>query len=336
MTQKIITDPVNIPIEHINMELAAGHHVIVQFSEKYYDAKKLKVLNDLCAANNRSFGVRFFGFPMSYFDCSALDSLPDVKCLYLDSMHDVTNLEKISDLKYLEKLSLGIFNLTDTEILAADNLTQLEELFLGDTKSKALNLQYLSRFSNLRILINSGHLKNIDAIASLKHLSFLGLYSISKVSLDFVNPLSKLETLHLILGGRSNINEVINASIEHLHIVRVRGFDDFKNIARFPLLRSLLIEDQIQLRSIAFEKEMASLQDVRFSNCKNLKTIFRLQNLSHLSRLLISRTQVDFQSLASQKFPDSLKQFTFHSGRSKVDAAIKDQLQEMGYSSIFQ
>ena len=166
-----ITDPINVDTNFIDKELKEGKHVIVQFSKKVYNHEMLSEINNICKNHNKSFGVRFYDHDYTAFDCETLEMIPDVKCLYIDCLFFADNLYALNNLVNLEKLSLGIYELKETEILRLNNLKKLTDLIITDTKTKALNLQYLCEYSNLNFLLISGHTKNISAIANLQNLN---------------------------------------------------------------------------------------------------------------------------------------------------------------------
>ncbi|WP_350287281.1 hypothetical protein, partial [uncultured Croceitalea sp.] len=141
--QNRINNPVKIDRLLIDKELKDGKLVIVQFSDKTYSDKILDQLNELCLEYNKNFSLRFYGHYQGSFDCKVLLKLPNLKSLWLDCLMKVDNLEILKQLNNLKRLSLGVFELKDTEIFQANNFQNLNELIIGETKTKALNLEYL-------------------------------------------------------------------------------------------------------------------------------------------------------------------------------------------------
>ncbi|UJP64744.1 hypothetical protein [Mongoliitalea daihaiensis] len=329
--QNRINNPEKIDRLLIDKDLKDGKLVIVQFSDKLYTDKILAELNELCLEYDDNFSVRFYGHYQGSFDCKTLLKLPNIKALWLDCLLKVDNLEVLTELKNLRRLSLGVFELKETEILQANNLKNLKELIIGETRTKALNLQHLENYKDLNFLIISGHTKNIDVVGKLTELEYLGLNSISKVKLDFVNKLKKLKSLHFVLGGRENLDEIEENEIETLEIIRVRAFNSFKNISNFKKLKNLLIEDQIQLTELHFDKEILSLTDFKLINCKTFKSLTGLEKLSALNQLRISKTDINFDEFIKQKFPKSLDILAFYTAKTKIDKENKERLFKIGY-----
>ena len=316
----------------IDNELKAGEEVIVQFSNKTYDDKALAHLNELCSRYDKNFAIRFYGFYSGAFDFNTLLKIPNVKNLYVDCLTKAENINAIEQLQNLGKLSLGVYELKETEILNSPNLKRLTELIITDTRTKAFNLEYLKDYKDLKSLIISGHNKNIDAVGELSSLEYLSFNSIKKTPVDFVNKLRKLKTLKFILGGRENIHEIEENEIEHLKIVWVRGFNDLSNISNFKKLKTLLVEDNIQLPGIRFDKDLTYLEDLKILNCKTLNSLTGLENLASLKQLRIYKTAIEFDKLINQRLPKDLKTFAFYTNKQKVDNEIKQVLASKGFT----
>lgn len=328
--QRRITYPLDE--NYIDNELKAGGEVIVQFSEETYDDKVLSHLNLLCSKYDKNFAIRFYGYYSGGFDFNTLLKIPSVKSLYVDCLTTAENVNAIKQLQNLEKLSLGVFELKETEILNSPNLKKLTELTIMETRTKAFNLEYLKDYKDLKFLILSGHNKNIEAIGELLSLEYLSFNSVKKTPVPFVNKLKKLKTLKFILGGRENIHEIEENEIENLEIVWVRGFNDLSNISNFKKLKTLIVEDNIQLKSIHFDKELPYLEDLKILNCKTLNSLTGLENLPSLKQLRIYKTEIDFEKFVNQKFPKSLKIFAFYTSKQKVDREIKQVLESKGFT----
>jgi hypothetical protein len=275
--------------------------------------------------------VRFYGHYKTGLDCSVLKLLPDVKSLYLDCLHSASNFSELRALKNLEKLNVGIYELDEKDFLSWENLKGISFLCLVDTHKNNLDLRYLNEYPNVAALFLNGHTKNIDAVGSMSKLLELSLSIPSKASISFVNQLFKLRQLRLILGGRTNLEEIQNYGIEELEIVRVRGFHSFENLSEFRKLKRLLIEDQIQMKKISISKELPDLADFKILNCKTLAQLEGVRHLTALHQLRVFRTAKEFSDFVKQEFPKSLKVLAFYTTKAKVDRAIKDELGKMGY-----
>ncbi|AYL96245.1 hypothetical protein [Mucilaginibacter celer] len=326
-----IQDPDVIDEIVIGKLLDDNKEVIVQFSSEVNSSDVLSKLNEIAGKYDENLTIRFYGSSRNSFDCSILDQIPEVKSLSIDCLRQAHNLERITSLRNLKKMGIGIFELKETDILSAKNLQNVNRLYLFDTKTKALNLKYLSSYKNLEYLIVAGHTKNIEAIGSLKKLNHLSLNSISKVPLSFVNELPILSKLNIILGGRDSISEIDGKNIENLNLTWIRGLNNLENIGRFHKLKTLLVEDQIRLPKIHFDKELNNLTDIKVLNCKTLTSLTGLENLPALHQLRVSRTNIIFERFIQQPLPSKLKILAFYTSKNKVDSQLKLQLKELGY-----
>ena len=133
------------------------------------------------------------------------------------------------------------------------------------------------------------------------------------------------------MGGRENLDEIEENEIETLEIIRVRSFNNFKNISNFKKLQTLLIEDQIQLPELHFDKEILTLTDFKLINCKTLKSLTGLEKLRGLNQLRIYKTDINFDEFIKQQFPRSLDILAFYTAKTKIDREIKDKLLNLGY-----
>jgi protein phosphatase 1 regulatory subunit 7 len=328
-----LNDPVQIDRAEIEKELNSDKNVWIQFSKKVYSEEMLFVINELCGLSDTSLNIRFYGHYFEIFDCRVLEQIPLVKSLSVDSCLSVRNLEVLTTLGHLEKLCIGVYDLKETEILNSGNFKNITDLQFDHTNTKALNLDYLRSYPRLRKLVIEGHTKNIQAIGEIKSLNDLRLVSINKVPLDFVNGLAGLRYLMLLLGSRLNIREINENAIESLDITRVRGFNDFSNNGNFRNIRTIRLEDEIQLAEVCFDHTLSALEELKISNCKTLTSLKGLENLPNLQRLRISKTNLNFESFIEQHFPDALRSVMFISGGAKAQREINQVIEKKGYAN---
>ncbi|MFD0717053.1 hypothetical protein [Paenibacillus sp. GCM10027626] len=326
----LINNPAELDRAQIEQDLRGGNQVIVQFSHPEFYGSILEEVDELCARWDENFGVRFYGHYSLSFDGHTLLRIPHVKMLQLNCLTQAHNTEALATLDNLYSLNLGIYELENSEILGIDSLWSLRELSIISDK-KILNLQYFKEFSHLEQLHVGGKVKNLDAIGYLEGLNYLALHSISKLPLHFINRLKKLKYLRILLGGREHIQEIEENEIEDLEISRVRGFHDLTNITAFRALTSLVIEDQIQLQEIGFDREMKVLEELSITNCKGLTHVTGMEQLPLLRKLRIFKTAIDFDSFINQKLPGALSEVEFATSKSKVDQEIQESLLKLGF-----
>lgn len=328
MKTERISDPKVFDIPSIERHLASGR-VVIQFSRpSSYDEEMLDALDAICAKYSPQLDIRFYGHHGSAFDGKILNRLPNVKSLVIDCLEHVENLHALGTLEHLERLRLP--NIFDPDVLSYDNLSKLKDLTVGSLRAP-LNLRPLSRFEYLTDLTIIDNVKNLEVIGGLCHLRHLSLNSIKKCPLEFVNAMTGLINLSLILGGRDSIDEIDGTRIEHLELIRVRGFAGFAALNAWQALKTLEIEDEVRIEHLSFASELENLSYLGIANCKGLRRLDGLATLPALTHLRLAQTAIDFDALCQSGLPASLRQFAFHTFRKRQDDAIHAKIASMGY-----
>jgi protein phosphatase 1 regulatory subunit 7 len=331
--QERIQNPSSVERAVIESKIAEGCLVILQFDKPPYSPELLGRINNLCGEFGKQLEVRFYGHYRTHFDASVLRFLPDVAALSIDCLLDATNLAVLNDLANLRSLSLGIYSLDDPQFLRLLQPQNLEELSIGESLKVNFDLAPLRACRSLTRLYVEKHTKNIECLATIPALRDLTLRCIpKKQSIGFVSKIQALKRLVVILGGRTNISEIQHPKLEELEILRVMGFDNLDSIATFPSLRSFAIEDQIRLSNIRFTASNKSIQSFKVFNCKTLRTLEGLENLTELKSIRIGTTALDVDSILGQRLPGSLKTFAFFTGKTKENERIRKNLDALGYS----
>ena len=157
---------------------------VIQTSSDLYPSS-WEMINRILLKNRADITLRLFGFYGKMCDVSQLLHLPDVRRLSIDSIRSAINIEAISELKLVENLTIGIYDLESFDFLKNVN-SELVELNLQETKSIRLDISVVKRFTKLKCLRIGGHTKGIETINHLKSLKTLYLNSISTPDLSFI------------------------------------------------------------------------------------------------------------------------------------------------------
>jgi len=212
----------------------------IQFSEVGQSKRLLKSINALCKIFGSRLPIRFYGHYQNDFDASVLNHLPDVQWLFIDCLQNISNSDAIFQLPKLKKLSFGVYNYENPDFLNQLNLQELEQLTIGETKKRNIDLALLAKAEKIHSLSIIGHTKNINEVGHMQSLQDLTLNLIGKKNgLEFASKIAKLNSLKIMLGGRQNINEVSHPLLQELQIIRVRGFNNIGDLSRFPRLQRL-------------------------------------------------------------------------------------------------
>jgi len=327
---------IHAPADPLNREvvglLEAGEEVTIQFSAaSQYSPALLKKLDQLCNRFGPAVQVRFYGHYGDRFDGRVLAQLPSVATLIVDGIDAPKELHRLWELQHLQRLTLGVFQLQEMDILSGPNLRRLVDLGLGEIKRKGFDLAPIGEMSRLKRLHLTGQTKHIEVIATLKQLQTLGMSMMPHtVRFPFISDLPRLKRLDLMLGGREDIDEIRHDRLERLELTRVKRLARLEPAA-FPALRHLRVEDQLQIKMLKFTKANARLAKLHIVNCKGLNKVDGLKSLNRLESLALYRTAVDLDEVLASGLPRSLRAFRVATLRAKEDAATAARLEALGY-----
>ena len=326
-----IQNPERIDAGAIRAAVAGGQQVLVQFNTLAEPGPLLADLDALAATCGTALTIRIYGYDPRVFDARILRALPHLASLSIDCHRQAIHLEALGELRHLKRLSLGVYELAQADILQLDNLRGLEYLQLGESARNNIDLAPLRHYAHLASLVIEGHHQHIETLASLPALHDLSLYRIkNKVALDFISEMARLDRLLLQLGGRESIAHIEAPRLKKLEVIRVRGLETLGDIGRFPLLQALWVEDQIKLRQIALGPNPV-LERLDLHTCKTLDSLPGLAALPTLRQLSASETMLDTDALLAHGLPASLTHVRLRTGRKTRDDAIAAQLAQLGY-----
>ena len=330
MIERRITDPIRLSESDIQAIVDDGGSPTVQFSKPGQDRTLLDTVNGLCQVFGSRLEVRFFGHYGHDFDASVLSALPSVRWLSVDSLTRIANEDWLYKLPLLERLSFGVFEFDRPDFLEGFPLERFTELSVSETRNRKLDLGELQRCTRLTELYLQGHTRNIEALARVPLLRKLRLSGMPKQrELSFVGEIASLQSLTLLLGGRPSFDEVGSRTLQELEVIRVRGLETLGLLDRFPNLRRLQVEDQLQLHSISVAG--ARLHELSIFNCKNLEALSGLETLTDLEHFRVSLTNLDLDTLRDRSWPPSMEVVALYSGSQKWNTEARAILDQRGY-----
>lgn len=236
--------------------------------------------------------LRVYGHYAAECDLSFARLLSNVRHFAADCLMRAASVESLAELRSLESLSLGTFELTDSSVL--ERLSPgLTSLSLGGTRSKRLSLAPLGRFGSLRVLFLDGHSRDIEVLAGLPELEDVTLRSITTPDLHYLSDLPKLWSLDIKLGGIRDFRGIEGKqSIKYLELWQVRGLRSIDIVGTLSGLQNLFLQ---ALPLVETFPELAGSRALRRIVIENLK------GLRDFSALAAAPALQDFALLDGRK-----------------------------------
>jgi hypothetical protein len=326
-----VTNPQVIDEAQLAAQIDAGRLPVVQFlNATAFNPAIFAHLNTCCQRFGAKLTVRFLGFYNVELDLQILSQLPAVRSLIID-VFTAKNIEYIGQLEHLEELGLGVFKGNYPKILEETGIQRIQKLILIDTRRNNVDLAPLEHFSHLKELVLCAHARNIDVLANLAAIQILKLNKIKKsVRLPWIHSMTGLRDLTILLGGRTDIDEVRNEQLERLRVDRIRGLERV-NLGAFPSVTKFHMEDQLQIEELDLAPLHSTLRSMTIWNCKNFQFLRGLEKMSALEFLWVGQTKVNPEAIIPE-LPACLREVTFAGYGKKRDAALKALLQEKGFA----
>ncbi len=253
-----------------------------------------------------------------------LERRPDVTFrAYLLGFDEDDNLEFLQFLPNIRRFSLDSSHLlTDFEGLRFLP-SELQMLGFGQTKKK-LSLNFLGRFAGLRRLYLESHKKDLRVVSNLTYLQTLAITSLSLPDLTLFEPLSKLRTFGIYLGGTSNLAGLPNiGQIRRLDLVQIRGVTDLSPIADMPFLEYLLLQNLNRVEGLPSLKRLKNLKRVELTNVKGVTDLSPLLEAENLEEVAVYEARHlkpgAFDCLKEHR---SLKRFSCATGSQRADLNV--------------
>jgi hypothetical protein len=201
-----------------------------------------ELLNTSFFAARPDVELRMFAHYSTGCDLRGARRLTNVRRFAADCLSTAKDVEAIAEIPMLESLAVGIFDLRSFDFLERVSPT-LTSLALGGTRSKAPSLAALSRFRSLKKLYLERHTKDIEVIRGLVDLEELTLRSITTPNLDYLEPLRRLWSLEIKLGGIKSFTGVEGkSSIKYLELWQIRELPDAGVVSTLPGLQNLFLQ----------------------------------------------------------------------------------------------
>lgn len=231
--------------------------------------------------------LRVYGHYGMECDLAFCEHMLHVRHFLADCLSRASNVDAIGSIPHLETLSLGIFELDTLDVLnrVPDSLI---DITLGWTRSKKPNIEPLCRFRRLRRLYLEGHTKGIEAISTLVDLEDLTLRSISTQGVEYLQPLEKLWSLDIKLGGIGSLAAIEGKScIKYLELWQIRGYSDLDIVRNLPGLQNLFVQSMPKVAAIPLLDDAVTLRRIVLQNMGGLKKLDSLRHAPSLEEFLL-------------------------------------------------
>jgi len=211
-------------------------------------------------------------------DLSFLKHLPSLKKLRICDATQLVNLDNIEFMNELEELSFYRFEPEILEILKIINPDNIKSLSLEGNLSKGYNVDFISKFNNLKSLYIEGPCKGIEEIGKLLNLEELVLRSISLPNLNFIGNLNKLWSIDIKLGGIKDFTVLSKLpQIKYLELWQIKGLSDISFISKMTELQNLHLESLINVTELPSFEKLKKLRRIKLMNLKGLKHFDKLK-----------------------------------------------------------
>jgi hypothetical protein len=230
-----------------------------------------KLINEIVCTSRPDIEIRIYGHYGAVCDLRIAKLLPRARRFSADCLTRAIGVESLAEMRHLESLSVGVFELGDFGFL--DHVTAgLTSLRLGPTRSKRSDLSPLRRFPALRTLTVAGHTKGIEVLAHLLELEQLMLRSVTTTNLQYLEHLPKLWSLDIGLGGIHDFGGVEGkGTVKHLQLWRIRELPSLDVIGSLPNLQNVSLEALPQIRAFPKLVNSLALRRVVIDNLKGLQ-----------------------------------------------------------------
>ncbi|MEL7271456.1 MAG: hypothetical protein AAGL34_17925 [Bacteroidota bacterium] len=164
----------------------------------------------------------------------------------------------------------------------------LTDLGIGETKSIAVDLSFISEFRALKTLWIDGMKKGLESVSQLPELERLTFRGIKMKNLDLVSNLRNLKQIRLLFGSYKNLEALSKVkSLKTLEISRTRQIPDYEFFKEMPNLNSLYLEGMSKMEELPDFQGLTNLKRIQIENNSRLTDISSLNSLQSLEIFLI-------------------------------------------------
>ena len=287
---------------HRSMFAPLAGETMVQFDHPLTDREYRKVAR--LVQGNSSVTLRAYG--SRFTDLDFLRHFAGVRSFQVDYAYQ---LEDIEGLRFL----------------APD----LERLVFGETRTpRQFSLETLRSFPRLTHLYLEKHTRDIAVVGDLSRLEELTLRSITLPDLSILQPLDRLRSLDIKLGGTKNLGLLPSiGELRYLELWQIRGLEDISMVAELTDLQYLFLQSLSRVTHLPDLSRLPRLRRVVLDTMKGITNLGPLAAAPALEQLmLIAMRQLRIEDIECLVGHPTLREATFGLGSLKRNAAAQELL----------
>ncbi|RYG22668.1 hypothetical protein EON82_16420 [bacterium] len=311
--------------------LAADHEYNVLGVDQEFPPETWMLLNESLFARRPDIHLWISG---ATGDLSFAPVITNVESLAFRGILDSTVIGRLVQMHWLKRLDVSLSSVEDFSFLA-ELPGGLESLSLGLIHARNRDISAVSKVTGLRTLYLDGHRKGIESITELAQLEDLTLRSITLPSLDILQPMERLRSLSIKLGGTRNLEGLSEMpSIRFLELVQIQKFEDLSPVAKMSGLQNLRLESLPRIQRIPDLSQSKSLRRITLDSMKGLKTLAEVATAPNLEEF----AQIAAPPLPPEAYLPVLKHPRLRrmliSGDGRTKRTLVQQMRERGIQPI--
>jgi hypothetical protein len=200
--------------------------------------------------------------------------------------YDMVDFKFLKHLPAVKRFAVTSFMTKD--FTPIKDYLDLTGLSIGETKSVAVDLSFISDFKDLKYFYVDGMKKGLTSVSQLKNLEVLTLRGVKLPDLEIIRDLKNIRGLNLLFGSYKNLDAIsTQTNLQELEISRTRQIPNFDFLNSLSNLKTLIFEGMSQMESLPSLKGLDSLSKIQIDNNSRLADINTVRDLQSLETFLL-------------------------------------------------
>lgn len=200
--------------------------------------------------------------------------------------YDLVDFGFLTHLPAIKRFAVSSFMTKDFTPIR--DYLDLAGLSIGETKSVAVDLGFISDFKDLKYFYVDGMKKGLESVSQLENLEVLTFRGVKLPDLEIIRDLKNIKELNLLFGSYKNLDAIsTQKNLKELEISRTRQIPDYDFLSTLNNLRTLIFEGMSQMESLPSLKGLDSLSKIQIDNNSRLADINTIKDLQSLETFLL-------------------------------------------------